>query len=291
VRLLTSSDAKQKKCDEEATAALVRQRDRDRYWSALFASKAKRPAVLALYAFNAELDHILASVSEPMAGQIRMQWWRDAVEFATPEASTGNPIADALSAAITGHNLSKDRLIGMVDARIPAMFGDPPLDGKALEASLRETEGAVFELAAAILGDRTDAAKAAAAHAGVAYGLTGTLFKLPFLVSRQKAILPSSYLEGRGIDLVAIHRGETSASFEAALADLRGVASRALQRFRTESVELDPSAWAAFLPLTLVKPYLEAMAAPGFDPLHTVAAISPLRRFWRIWRAARRKTL
>jgi phytoene synthase len=288
---LTSDDTKQRRRDEEAAAALVRQRDRDRYWSALFAPRVKRPAVFALYAFNAELDHILASVSEPMAGQIRLQWWRDTVDFATPGTRTGNPVADALSAAITEHNLSKDRLLGMVDARVPAMFGEPPLDDKALKTSLRETEGAVFELVAAILGDRSDSAKAAAAHAAVAYGLTETLLKLPFLASRQKAVLPSSYIESRGIDLAAIHRGETSESFGAAVADLRGVASRALQQFRAVAGDLDRSAWPAFLPLTLVKPYLRAMAAPDFDPLQTVVAISPLRRFWRIWRAARRHTL
>ncbi len=288
---MTSDDAKQRRLDEEATAALVMQRDRERYWSALFASRPDRPGLLALYAFNAELDHILTLVSEPMAGQIRLQWWRDAVDLATLGKRTGNPVADALSAAIARYDLPKDRLIGMVDARVPAMFGEPPLDDKALKASLRETEGAVFELGAAILGDRGEHAKLAAAHAGVAYGLTGTLLKLPFLASSQKAFLPSSYLENRGIDLAAIHRGETSESFGAAVADLRGVASRALQHFRAMAGDVNPQAWPAFLPLTLVKPYLRAMAAPDFDPLRTVVAISPLRRFWRIWRAARRKTL
>jgi phytoene synthase len=288
---LTSNDAKQKRLDDEATAALVRQRDRDRYWSALFAPRAKRPALLALYAFNAELDHILALVSEPMAGQIRLQWWRDAVDLAAGGRRTGNPTADALTAAVDHYNLPKDRLLGMIEARVPAMFGDPPLDDKALKASLHETEGAVFELAAAILGDRSACAKEAAAHAGVAYGLTGMFLELPFLASGQKAFLPSSYIEDREIDLAVIYRGETSESFGAALADLRGVASRALQQFRAKAADLDPAAWPAFLPLTLVKPYLRAMAAPDFDPLHTVVAISPLRRFWRIWRAARRKTL
>jgi phytoene synthase len=289
--LLTSDDAKQRKLDEETTAALVRERDRDRYWSALFASGTGRPGLLALYAFNTELNHILASISEPLAGQIRLQWWRDAIEFASRGTRTGNPVADALSVAIAEHNLPKDRLIGMVDARIPAMFGEPPLNDEALKASLRETEGAVFELAAAILGDRSASAKEAAAYAGIAYGLTAMFMKLPFLASRQRAFLPSSYLESRGIDLAAISRGETSESFGAALADLRGVASRALQRFRAKEADLDRLAWTAFLPLTLVRPYLGAMAAPDFDPLHTAVAISPLRRFWRIWRAARRGRL
>ena len=144
-RWLTSDDMKQRRRDNEAAAAVVRQRDRDRYWSALFAPSAKRPGLIALYGFNAELDHILAFVSEPMAGQIRLQWWRDAVDLATPGTRTGNPVADALSAAIFEHTLPKDRLIGMVDARVPVLFGDTPADERAMKASLRETEGAVFE--------------------------------------------------------------------------------------------------------------------------------------------------
>ncbi len=289
--MLTSENGKQRKLEDATAASIVRQRDRDRYWSALFAPAPKRPALLALYAFNAELDRILAVVSEPMAGQIRLQWWRDAIDLAAPDAKIGNPLADALSAAIIAHNLPKDRLIGMVDSRVPVMFGDPPADDHALKAELQESQGAVFELAAAILGDRSENAKKAAEHAGVAYGLTETLLNLPFQAARHKLLLPSSYMESRGIDLAAVHRGETTASFGAALADLRGTASRALQHFRAEAAGLDKTAWPAFLPLTLVKPYLRAMAAPDFDPLQTIVSISPLRRFWRIWRAARRHAL
>lgn len=288
---MTSEDKKQKKLDDKAAAALVKQRDLDRYWSALYAPARLQPGLQALYAFNAELDHILTFISEPMAGQIRLQWWRDAIELAAPGARTGNPFADALAAAIIRHNLPKDRLIGMIDARIPMMFGDPPEDIKSLKRRLQETHGAVFELAAAILGDRSETAKTAAGHAGIAYGLTELLLELPFHALRHKLPLPPAYLESRGVDLGAVHRGETTPSFGAALADLRGAAGRALQQFRSDAARLDKAAWPAFLPLTVVKPYLRAMTAPDFDPLLTPVSISPLRRFWRIWRAARRHTL
>ena len=288
---MAPEDAIQRKRDEQLTAALVKSRDRDRYWSALFAPAPKQPALLALYAFDAELDHILAAVQEPLAGEIRLQWWRDAIDLTSAGTRTGNPVADSLRAAILQHNLPKDRLTGMIDARVPALFSEAPPDEAALKDTLREKEGAVFALAAAILGDEGEQAKAAAVHAGIAFGLTKMLVAVPFLASRQKPFLPSSYIESRGIEPAAIYKGETRASFEAALADLRGAASRALQRFRESSAGLDPAAWPAFLPLTLVKPYLRAMAAPDYDPLHTTVAMSPLRRFWRIWRAARRKTL
>jgi hypothetical protein len=43
---------------------------------------------------------------------------------------------------------------------------------------------------------------------------------------------------------------------------------------------------AAFLPLSLVEPYLAALEREC-DPLHKVVDINPLYRFWRLasWRA------
>ena len=286
-----SGNANQRKLEEKAAASLLKDHDRDRYWSALFAPAAARSGLFALYAFNAEMDRILSATAEPMAGQIRLKWWHDAIEPAQPGTKTGNPVADAVQTAIACHNLPAGRLTGMIESRIPAMFGEPPSGEKDLKTLLRETEGTVFELAAAILGDGSAATKDAAGYAGVAYGLTKMLLRLPFQAARQKLLIPSSYVESRRIDLTAVYRGETGASFAAAMADLRGVASRALQHFRSRAAEIDKAAWPSFLPLTLVKPYLREMAAPDFDPLRTIVSITPLRRFWRIWRAARRQAI
>jgi phytoene synthase len=292
------ADDEQGRLANETAADLVRLRDRDRYWSALFAPASKRQALLALYAFNAELVHIALSAREPMAGQIRLQWWRDAIDLAAPGTKTGNPVADGLNAVIFENNLPKACLIALADARTPELFGDAPADLQALRAALQAVEGAVFELAAAILshgsGTRrndNETVRKAAGHAGIAYGLTQALRTVPFQLSRRKLLLPPSYFENRGADMAALYRGEANASFGAALADLRGTANRALQQFRALAPELDPAVWPAFLPLTLVKPYLKAMAAPSFDPLHSAVSLNPARKFWRIWRAARRQRL
>src|ERR1041385_2992054 len=58
-------------------AALCRRHDRDRYQTALFAPADRREALFALYAFNYEIARVREIVSEPMLGQIRLQWWRE----------------------------------------------------------------------------------------------------------------------------------------------------------------------------------------------------------------------
>ena len=231
---------------------------------------------MALYAFNAELDHIAAAAREPMVGQIRLQWWRDAIELAEPGMKTGNPIADALSAAILAHDLPKDRLAGIIAARIPEITGDVPASLEDMRVSLLQTEGAVFELAASILGGASEAGKQAAQHAALADGLTQRLRTVPVQASRCLLLLPPSYLQSRGVDLDWVYAGKTSTGLAAALADFRAEASRELQRFRELRAGLDRGAWPAFLPLALVEPHLAAMAAGSFDPLHTVATLNPL---------------
>ena len=55
--------------------ALVRTADRS--LTALYAPAEHRSA-LALYAFNIEIARVREVVRDPMAGEIRLQWWSDA---------------------------------------------------------------------------------------------------------------------------------------------------------------------------------------------------------------------
>ena len=65
----------------KATAAfcteLVRSHDFARYASTLFVPAAQRRALLAVYAFNVEISRVRAQVSQPLPGEMRLQWWSD----------------------------------------------------------------------------------------------------------------------------------------------------------------------------------------------------------------------
>ena len=59
---------------------LVERFDPDRYLCSLFAPAAVRPGLMALYAFNVEVAGIRESVTEPLIGQMRLQWWIDIMD-------------------------------------------------------------------------------------------------------------------------------------------------------------------------------------------------------------------
>ena len=60
---------------------LVRRGDPARFRAALFAPPVGREGLFALYAFNLELARVAPMVSEPMLGEIRLQWWRDSLDM------------------------------------------------------------------------------------------------------------------------------------------------------------------------------------------------------------------
>src|SRR4051794_36796449 len=70
-----------------APAAIVRRHDRDRFQTALLAPADRREGLFALYAFNYEVARVRETVTQPMLGQIRLQWWREVVEAAYVGAS------------------------------------------------------------------------------------------------------------------------------------------------------------------------------------------------------------
>lgn len=237
-------------------AQTVRAFDRDRYLSSLFMPDDKRPHVLALYAFNAEVARIRDVVSEPTIGMIRLQWWRDTIESGT---SGGHPVAEALAGAIAEGGLPKQALLDLVTAHEFDLYQDQMPGLTEFEAYLGETTSRLIQMAAMIL-DRNAAPKAseAAGLAGVAQGLARILadprHRGPFLPP--------------GMDVAgAVAHGEKRLGQALALLP-----------------SLPKSVLPAFLPVSLTAGDLRAIAKTPDSP----RLPSPLRRQVVMWWTARR---
>jgi len=131
---------------------IVRTLDRDRWLSSLFAPDEKRPHLLALYAFNAEILRVRDTVSEPALGLIRLQWWRDTLEsIHAGSGAQGHPVAEALALAIAEGGLPKQALVDLVTAHEFDLYHDRMPGLTALEAYLGETSSRLIQMAAMIL--------------------------------------------------------------------------------------------------------------------------------------------
>jgi phytoene synthase len=271
----------------ETIADSARAGEPDRYLAALLAPPAARDGLLALAAFAAELGRIGHLVTrEPMMGEVRLQWWRDALQGDDPGARTGNPIADALREATARHSLPAQLLLGMVDARASDLEPEPFPTEDALAAYLAGSEGAPFTLAAHVLGEPAPARcdlNAASATAGRAYGLVRLLLGLPQALARGFSPLPRTRLAQAGIADLASEADPAKVS--ALMRVLHAEVLRNLEAAWQHVANLPRPTRVAFLPLALVEPYLRALEKPGQNPLRDLAEVAPLRRIWRIGRA------
>jgi phytoene/squalene synthetase len=64
----------------ESCAALVERADPDRFAALMSAPVAVRRVCFPLYAFNIEVSRAPWVTKEPMIAEMRLQWWRDALE-------------------------------------------------------------------------------------------------------------------------------------------------------------------------------------------------------------------
>lgn len=273
-----------------AVRAALRDHDYDRYLAALFAPSSVRNALMALYAFNADVGRIPSAVSEPMLGEIRLQWWRDALANLAVGEVTGNPIADALGGAMREHGLPKALLLGVVDARVFDLSGDPMPDMQALKAFLQKTHGTLFSLATKIVTGRKpgEATQRLARDAGFVWGLTELLRKLPVDLAHGRLYLPVTHFHDAGADPEALLTGRAEVRECEALRRLRADSRETLESVRA-AVNTGPrEAALAFLPCALVPLYLAALEDQAAKPLEIVADISALKRLSRLtWSALR----
>jgi phytoene synthase len=270
---------------------IARTADPDRAIATVFAPAEARTDLFALFAFNAELARIADQVTEPGLGAIRLQWWREAIERAAAGENTGNPVADAFGEVLARRSLSRGRIAGLIDARTFDVGETVMPDTATLDAYLFDTTGGLFALAAEIVGAEGEKRDLVAEVGGRAYGLVRVMRSLPVLAAKGRTYLAADALERYGTTPQTIFAGETSEGLEALLAEMREDARTALKEAQFHlfgegmtGTGLDEAGRAAFLPLSLVEPYLRALATVR-DPLRQVAYINPLYRLWRLLRS------
>lgn len=266
---------------------LLREGDRERYLTVLYSPESRRPALAALFAFNLETSRISEIVSEPMPGEIRLQWWRDAISGERAAEAMQHPVGAALRRAMERYGLPQSGLMNLLEARIFDLYNDPMPDQTSLEGYLGETVSVLFQFSAQILKDGDDpGASDAAGHAGVAFGVTGILRRTIFHRRRRQVLVPAEVLAAAGTDAETWLNGDDAEASGRVVAIMTALARDHLTRAEAALVELDPLIKPAFLPLAVVKPTLAKIERrPGSMSAGT-AGLSPLMVQWRILRRA-----
>lgn len=260
-------------------AAQLRELDRDRYAASLVVPAGKRADVQALFSFAADVAAIRERVSEPTPGEIRLQWWIDALEGKGHGEVRRNPVADALLDTIERCALPSGPLIRLLAARRFDLYHDPMSDIGQFEGYAGETVSVLFQYAAMILsGEETPQTADAAGHLGVALALAGHLRAFGYNASRGQLFLPLSVFTAHGVREADIYAGADSEAMRAAIAQIIDIADDHAQKARTAIMGLPSSLRPAFASLALAEGDLERLERRTGAPFAPPAASSPFRR-------------
>jgi phytoene synthase len=269
-------DSGERSAGEAVVRTAARSTELDRYLAALLAPRAACADLMALAAFQGEIASIPIMVSEPMIGEIRLQWWREALANQGDGTLTGNPIADAVGTVMRARSLPEELFLNIIDARLCELDPHALFVDRAVDTYFDGAEGAAFQLAAHVLGISGQPGVSELMYAaGQAYGRVRLLRILPHV--HAKGPVPGP-LDG------AISSSDNE--WAAGVAPMRSSIISWLVEARRLSLSAPKAVLPAILPLALVEPYLAALERQALNSVGGAAAILPVTRVWRLWWAS-----
>ena len=264
---------------------MLRRQDHDRYLTCLFSPAGPRAALFALYAFNLEVAKTAEVVSERMLGQIRLQWWRDAIAGIYEGQPRAHEVVDALAAAIARHDLSRVHFERLIDAREADLAPEGPADLKVLEDYARETSARllwlVLEALEAEAGEGGPAHRAAEA-VGIAWALTGLLRAVPFHASQKRLMLPADLARDCGLKTGDLFELRTMPELRELSRNLAAHAETYLSRAREHRRAIPKRALPALRLATLAQGHLATLRRAGYDPFDARVQRRPAGGAWRL---------
>ncbi len=245
----------------------IRRHDHDRYLTSLFLPAGKREAVQALFAFNLEIARTRESVSEPMLGQIRLQWWREAVDEIYQGKQREHPVGQAMAAAIRTHHLSADKFARLIDSREFDLTDTPSQTLADLEEYAADSSGALLELVMEILDQHGRASPLAAArHVGLAWALIGLIRALPYHIRVKRLYLPAAMLDAAQVDRRLLFATATAPGLAKVVEQLVVAAETHLSGARLIRRDIAKQARPGLLIAILATVYIRAIRRVAYEP-------------------------
>jgi len=270
----------------------------DRFLSALLAPASVRDDLVTLAGVLGEIERVPHIVTEPMIGEIRLQWWLDWLETVpstSPQAAapaSGNPLADCLADTLTRCELPTNELNDAIEARVSELYADGFPATDAYHAHLAATETGPFRLTAALIAAATGLdsgslgspeVDAVLRAAGRAYGGCRQIAKLNGFAAHGHWPLPPAGTLAPA-DMLAPENADARRT--AIVAERREI-ERAQRLMRAEWQALPAPVRkcisAALRPCALIGPYLRASQSDMTWQHLRTAEMLPVSRAWRLW--------
>jgi phytoene synthase len=260
------------------------------YYSFLFLPPERRRAITALYAFCREVDDVVDETIDQGIARVKLDWWVGEVDRLYSGAPQ-HPVTLALSAHLGSYDITRSRLIEVIDGMRMDLEQNRYLDYTGLRLYCRRAAGVVGEMASGVFG-RTDPQTLRYADTlGLAFQLTNIIRDVGEDARKGRIYLPIEDLQRFGLTAADILSTRHSPQF---VELMRFQAARARDCYR-EAYALLPEAdrrsqRPGLIMSAIYSTLLDEIERDGFLVLDRRTSLTPIRKLllaWRTWVSGR----
>ena len=254
------------------------------YYAFLFLPPARRQAITALYAFCREVDDVVDECTDPSLARIKLSWWRTQVD-ALFEGRAEHLVMKALLPCLTPFNITRERLIAIIDGMEMDLDQTRYLDWPALQTYCWHVAGVVGELSASIFGYSDPATLQYANKLGSAFQLTNIIRDVGDDARRGRIYLPISDLQQFGVRAADLLNGTYSDKF-VALMEFEAKRARTLYAEAISALpKKDQRAQRPGLMMAAIYyALLVEIEHENWQVLDQRISLTPVRKLWLAWK-------
>lgn len=254
------------------------------YYAFLFLPTERRQAITALYAFCREVDDVVDECTDPSLARIKLAWWRTEVD-ALYQGKASHPVLQALQPWLTDFDITRARLIAIIDGMEMDLDQTRYLDWPALEKYCWHVAGVVGELSAGIFGYTDPQTLEYASKLGIAFQLTNIIRDVGDDARRGRIYLPISDLQTFNVRAADILNSQYAEGFTA-LMDFEAKRAHALYHQAIEALPAkDQRAQRPGLMMAAIYfSLLQEIKHEQWQVLHQRISLTPVRKLWLAWK-------
>ena len=265
----------------------VRRVAHDAYVVSLFAPLEKRSALWAIHAFNHEIAKVREAVSEPMLGEIRLQWWSDAIDEIFKGTPRQHQVVQALAGAHVRWGLDREELQTLILGRMNDLKNKHFANVEDLFAYIDKTVTPLNRLALQVLDVPEDENNAlAVSAASLSYGIAGLLRAAPYFFKQNRNFLPVNMMDEVGLSERSLLSLRPSSELSKIIANLGEMALMRLDQ--VAEIKLTRAVYPAVLSAVQARWYLLRLKRVNYNPyIHAVTLPIPfheVRLALKVWR-------
>lgn len=259
------------------------------YYSFRFLPPPQRDAIIALYAYCREVDDIVDECSDIEVARKKLDWWRNEIENLF-SGNAKHPVTKALEPHLKSFNLQKEYFLEIIDGMEMDLEYDVYPSIRELSLYCYRVASVVGMLSIEIFGYQDRQTQKYAYELGMALQLTNIIRDVREDAMRGRVYLPQEDLQKFGVDMDDLLQGNHSQK----IVDLLKFETERARQHYKNAFDLLPEVdrfnqRSGLIMGEIYLALLNEIETDGFKVLQHRVKLTPLRKLWLAWSAARRE--